>query len=42
MTIPGPWTGPVTVKVPAITQIENDTLDPVFGDLLTATKFHFG
>ena len=40
--IPGPWTGPVTVKVPAITQIENDTLDPVFGDLLTATKIHFG
>ena len=35
--VAGPWSGPVTVQVPAITQIENDTLDPVFGDLLTAT-----
>jgi len=36
-SVPGPWSSPVKVDVPAITQIENDTLDPVFGDLLTAT-----
>jgi ABC-type tungstate transport system permease subunit len=35
--VSGPWSSPVQVEVPAITQIENDSLDPVFGDLLTAT-----